>query len=319
MAYKITIQSDNGRTVYINAGTGLDGNMDPISGVDVKISASQSANQIGESITDQTVGSVVRTISGECRTPAAAKELLRAVPPLSKGKLILNDAYSCEYVVKRSPYVTREKGSRNKRTFSTILYCQLPYWQSITPSSCLIGGYTPSFHFPVTYAKPHRFGTRSPFAFVNVLNLNGTFLSLLESNVKNAIKQVKIPYCTSGSTTDIKTGANGLSAKVFLPALREVGVDKVDIWDEGLADGAKLSFFTKGNKAGKEKRIAMKDGAAAEWWLRTPYYSFQPGGVYRTAADGLVASGDSSATLGVRPCIILPQDALVDDTGHVIA
>lgn len=147
--------------------------------------------------------------------------------------------------------------------------------------------------------------------------LNGTFLSLLEPNVKGIIKQVKIPYCTSGLA--IETGANGLSVKVFLPALREVGVDKVSIYDEGLADGAKLSFFTKGNKDGKGKRIAMKDGAAVEWWLRTPFHSIHPGGIHQTAADGLVGMDESSSTLGVRPCMILPQDALVDDTGHIIA
>lgn len=149
--------------------------------------------------------------------------------------------------------------------------------------------------------------------------LNGAFLGLLESNVKNAIKQVKIPYCTSGFQSDVKTGANGLLAKVFLPALREVGVDKVNYLDEGLADGAKLSFFTKGNEDGKGKRIAMKDGAAMQWWLRTPYKSMHPNGVYLTKADGTVdGPGDSNSTLGVRPCMILPQDALVDDTGHII-
>lgn len=147
--------------------------------------------------------------------------------------------------------------------------------------------------------------------------LNGAFLGLLESNVKNAIKQVKIPYCTSGLA--IETGANGLLAKVFLPALREVGVDKVNYWDEGLADGAKLGFFTKGNEDGKGKRIAMKDGAAAQWWLRTPYRSIHPNGVYLTKADGTVAGpGDSNSTCGVRPCMILPPSTLVDDTGHIV-
>lgn len=146
--------------------------------------------------------------------------------------------------------------------------------------------------------------------------LNDTFLSLLESNVKNAIKQVKIPYCTNGF--DIKTGANGLSVKVFLPALREVGVDKVSSYDEGLADGAKLSFFTKGNEDGKGKRIAMKDGEAVGWWLRTPYLGTQYNAIYQITADGLATVGQSGSTLGVRPCMILLRDALVDDTGHII-
>lgn len=200
MAYKITIQPDSGRTVYINAGTGLDGNLDPISGVDVGISTSQGVNQIGETITDQTVGSVVRTISGECRTAAAAKELLRAVPPLSKGRLILNDMYFSEYAVKRSPYVARVAGSRGKRTFSAILYCRLPYWQSIAPSSCLIGGYTPSFHFPVNYAKPHIFGTRNPAAFVNALN-PGDFQASFAATFSTAftVKNPVLLNCETGA------------------------------------------------------------------------------------------------------------------------
>ena len=103
-------------------------------------------------------------------------------------------------MVKRSPYVTREKGSRNKRTFSTILYCRLPYWQSITPSPCLIGGYTPSFRFPVTYAKPHRFGTRSPFAFVNALN-PGDFQAAFSAIFSTAIttKNPALLNCVTGA------------------------------------------------------------------------------------------------------------------------
>ena len=131
MAYKLTIRSQNGRTVTFNHGSGLSGNLDPISGVEVEISTSQGVNQIGESITDQTVGSVVRTLSGECLSVAAAKALLQALPPLSGGQLILNDRYACQYVVKRSPYLVRTPGSRNGRTFSALLQCSLPYWQSV--------------------------------------------------------------------------------------------------------------------------------------------------------------------------------------------
>lgn len=47
--------------------------------------------------------------------------------------------------------------------------------------------------------------------------LSGTFLGLLETDIQNAIKQVKIPYRNgtgSGGTT--ASGANGLSAKILL-------------------------------------------------------------------------------------------------------
>ncbi len=217
MAYKITIQSDNGRTVYINAGTGLDGNIDPISGVDVSISASRGVNQIGETITDQTVGSVVRTISGECRTPAAAKELLQAIPPLSKGRLILNDVYFCEYAVKRSPYVTRVAGSPNKRTFSAILYCRLPYWQRVDATSALLGGYTPCFHFPINYAEPHRFGARNQSSFVNVVNLGdfrAPFAVIFTADVP--VENPVLLNCISGAKLRLITSlSKGQQLKVY--------------------------------------------------------------------------------------------------------
>ena len=171
MAYKITIQSSTGREVSINAkDSGLFGNLDPINGVDVNINTSQSVNQIGDSIDSQTVNGLLRTVSGECKTVAAAKQLLATLPPLTSGKLILNDAYFCEFVVKKSPYVVRTKGSLNGRTFSMMLYCRLPYWQSLAKNQCVLGGSVPSFRLPVNYSTPHRFGTRRPAAFVNVRN-----------------------------------------------------------------------------------------------------------------------------------------------------
>ena len=45
--------------------------------------------------------------------------------------------------------------------------------------------------------------------------LNSTFLNLFESNIKNAIKQVKLPYRKgSGTSTTVTSGSNGLSAKI---------------------------------------------------------------------------------------------------------
>ena len=48
--------------------------------------------------------------------------------------------------------------------------------------------------------------------------LNGTFYNLIDSDIRAAIKQVKIPYLngTGGGDGSLATGANGLSTKVFL-------------------------------------------------------------------------------------------------------
>lgn len=55
--------------------------------------------------------------------------------------------------------------------------------------------------------------------------LNGTMLLKYDSNIKSALKQVKIPYRQEGGIggTD-STGANGLSCKIFCcPAMKSDG------------------------------------------------------------------------------------------------
>ena len=54
--------------------------------------------------------------------------------------------------------------------------------------------------------------------------LNGTFLNLFESNIRDAIKQVKLPYRKNGgSGGSDQSGANGLLCKIFLLSGYEVG------------------------------------------------------------------------------------------------
>lgn len=200
LAYKITIKSSNGQTLHINVpGCGLMGSLDPINGVDVTVSTSHSVNQIGDSIDSQTVGGVLRTISGECQTVAAAKQLLAALPPFASGRLILNDRYFCEFVVKKSPYVVRTKGSLNGRTFSAMLYCRLPYWQSVDAVQCVLGGSVPTFRLPVNYSTPHRFGARRPSAFVNVRN-SGDFRADYRLSFRSEIGQIVNPYLLNVTT-----------------------------------------------------------------------------------------------------------------------
>ena len=54
--------------------------------------------------------------------------------------------------------------------------------------------------------------------------LNNTFYNLIDSEIRAAVKQVKIPYQNgSGNGGSLATGANGLSTKVFLLSSYEVG------------------------------------------------------------------------------------------------
>lgn len=144
--------------------------------------------------------------------------------------------------------------------------------------------------------------------------LNNTFLNLFESNIKDAIKQVKLPYRKNGGPggTD-QSGANGLSAKIFLLSGYEIGWTISDFPQ----DGAKLSYFESGTgTSANNKRIAKLNGSAANWWLRSPDTSGTRF-VWRVSSDGDGYYGNAYEPLGVRPTLILPQDMEVDSSGNV--
>lgn len=147
--------------------------------------------------------------------------------------------------------------------------------------------------------------------------LNNTFLNLFESNIRDAIKQVKIPYRKNGGSggTD-QSGANGLSAKIFLLSGYEVGWTTSD-YSYFPVDGARLSYFESGTgTSANNKRIANLNGSAAGWWLRSPdtdYTSL----VWHVYSNGGCGSNNASNSVGIRPALILPSTLLVSDDGTV--
>ena len=145
--------------------------------------------------------------------------------------------------------------------------------------------------------------------------LNSTFLNLFESNIKNAIKQVKLPYRKgSGTSTTVTSGSNGLSAKIFLLSATETSFD-FSYMPSG--EGAELAYF-KGcaDNSSDSKRIAKLNGSAAYWWLRSPDCSNSGGALY-VYSNGDWGSSGCSYSLGIRPALILPSTLLVSDDGTV--
>ena len=141
--------------------------------------------------------------------------------------------------------------------------------------------------------------------------LNNTFLNLFESNIRDAIKQVKIPYRKNGGSggTD-QSGANGLSAKIFLLSGYEVGWTTSD-YSYFPVDGAKLSYFESGTgTSANNKRIANLNGSAANWWLRSPY-TYYTNYVWVVDSDGDYYNDYASDSFGIRPALLLNSDLLV--------
>ena len=145
--------------------------------------------------------------------------------------------------------------------------------------------------------------------------LNSTFLNLFESNIKNAIKQVKLPYRKgSGTSTTVTSGSNGLSAKIFLLSATETSFS-FSYMPSG--EGAELAYF-KGcaDNSSDTKRVAYLNGSAAYWWLRSPYcYGFY--GALYVYSIGDWYSSLCSSSYGIRPALILPSTLLVSDDGTV--
>ena len=137
--------------------------------------------------------------------------------------------------------------------------------------------------------------------------LNGTFIGLIDADIRNAIKQVKIPY-TNYSNNNVMSGSNGLSCKVFLLSGTEVGFSGVSYMN---TEGAKLSYFDSASK-----RVAYNGSSAAIWWLRSPYTG-NGDNVWNVNADGSGSLNWCHYSYGVRPAFILPSTLVVSDDGTV--
>lgn len=147
--------------------------------------------------------------------------------------------------------------------------------------------------------------------------LNNTWINRYDTDIRNAIKQVKIPYRQNGGSggTD-RNGANGLSCKIFLLSGKEVGWDSSDN-QYFPNDGAKLSYFLDGTgSSANQKRVATLNGSAADWWLRSPRTSVEVY-VWYCYSVGDCNDWNAGYSYGVRPALILPSSLLVSDDGSI--
>lgn len=149
--------------------------------------------------------------------------------------------------------------------------------------------------------------------------LQNDFFSMLDSGIQSQVKQVKIPYVNgTGSGGSVASGANGLSCKIFLLSGYEVGFSTSD--DSSFPrDGAKLSYFSSGTgSAANNKRIANYNDRASGWWLRSPQTGNSVN-VWYVRFDGSCSFWKYGNSAGVRPALVFPSTALVDDDLNVLA
>lgn len=139
--------------------------------------------------------------------------------------------------------------------------------------------------------------------------LNGYFFNLLGVDEQASIKSVKIPYVTGTGNSDVASGSNGLSTKVFLLSGYEVG------WTQSTnsafsKDGDCVSYFV-GTSSTDAKRIANFNGSVATWSLRSNVNN-DTKIVWVVNSNGNYDRVTCYGTCGIRPAIVIPSNALFD-------
>ena len=147
--------------------------------------------------------------------------------------------------------------------------------------------------------------------------LNGGYFNTLGSIEQSLIKEIKLPYVSAnGSTT--YSGADGALTKVFLLGSKEIGVNQSDS-DYASDDGAKLDYFEAGSEdSARLKRVAeYAETSSGYWWSRSAAYK-NSGYVFAISNIGLPSRTAAESKSWVRPALILPPTALIDNTGLLI-
>ena len=140
--------------------------------------------------------------------------------------------------------------------------------------------------------------------------LNNTFISLFDTDVKSAIKQVKIPYGIGQSygDTSVASGSNGLVTKAFLLSYTETGVTGAasTIVNALPIEGVVLDYF---NGASNSKRVATFNGSSVYWFTRT-LNKHDDNSVAIVNKKGVYANmaTNASTTGYLRPAFILPSE-----------
>ena len=149
------------------------------------------------------------------------------------------------------------------------------------------------------------FGSANDYAASTLhIWLNGTFLSKLDSGIQQAVQTAGLP-CFDGEA--VRSGADGVSAKIFLLSMREMGTpasQKANLADEGVL----LDYFEDGD--GNEEPLR----AASDWyWTRSPSTANGDDVWAVAGSSGKCACRDVSYSYGVRPALILPQAMPVEN------
>lgn len=157
--------------------------------------------------------------------------------------------------------------------------------------------------------------------------INNTFWPSIDSDYKEIVKTVKIPYTTGEN--QIHMGADGLECNAFVLSAVECGYMSFGNYSNEKSDfsmdGAYLDWVSNNvPRAESSADMAARLGhdPSSEKWLnaymlRSINYGSRTANM-RVGLDGDVSYSASVRTIGIRPVMILDSDTLVDDSGNIV-
>lgn len=155
--YNARYVSDNGRNFSLGPSNCVF-DIVGIGGVAVNLGKSQNFSQIGEFVTNQSVGGTTLTIKGVAygdNMTQVKDAIRRAFAPMTSGTLYFEEKYFINVFVKTTPTFSPLK---NDGRFTVALYAPFPFFKKKESKYYVSTGTTKLFKFPVNYASTHVFG-----------------------------------------------------------------------------------------------------------------------------------------------------------------
>lgn len=137
------------------------------------------------------------------------------------------------------------------------------------------------------------------------------YLSLLESHVREHILAVPVETAAGTYPKTLKT----IQRKAFLLSRRELGFPQDQ---SSLYEGQPVAYFNTDNR-----RIAQYNGAATDYWTRTPISGELDRATCVNTAGSYTSQISFTHIAGIRPAFTLPADFEIDlsvpNTGNTMA
>ena len=118
--------------------------------------------------------------------------------------------------------------------------------------------------------------------------------NMLPSDLKQLVKEVKVPSATSGSSSTLVYANN----KCFLAAASEVYNSYSSY---AYNEGAIFEYY---NGTANSAKIKQRSGSNYYWWLRSPCRNFSGNFCY-VATGGSITGNNASDTYGVSACLVI--------------